>query len=239
MMTQTALVTGGGRGIGRAVVRRFIEDDWRVIVHYNQSRDQAQAVAEEGDGEVLQANLETEDGIRILTEALRTKAPDVLVNNAGVIGGLDPDSINLEEWENTFRVNASAPALLCREAAGAMEAGGRIVNVTSIRGLRYASRPGISAYCSSKAALETATSALSQHYAPDIRINAVAPGFTETEMTADLDEETRRGVEEKTPMDRFGRPEEIAEAVRFLCNDRCEFLTGETLVVDGGYSIQG
>lgn len=238
-MKQTALVTGGGHGIGRAIVQRFFEDDWSVVVHYNESEDRAKDVLAEGNGEVLQADLGSEKGILKLERYLEENSVEVLVNNAGVIGGLDPESITLEDWEQTFRINATAPALLCRAAAEAMDPGGRIVNVTSIRGLRHSARPGITAYCSSKAALETTTSALSQHYAPEVRVNAVAPGFTDTEMTADLDEETRRDVEGKTPMNRFGRPEEIAEAVRFLCSERCQFLTGETLVVDGGYSING
>lgn len=238
-MSQTALVTGGGRGIGRAIVRRFHGDDWTVIVHYNRSEQTAKEVADEGRGGIIQADLSTPDGIQRLADYLEEKPVDVLVNNAGVLEGLDPDSLSLESLEETFRVNTSAPAILCRQAAEAMGEGGRIVNLTSIRGLRYSSRPGIAAYCSSKAALENFTSSLSQHYAPEVRINAVAPGFTATEMTDDLDEETRREIERETPMERFGRPEEIAEAVRFLCDQNCRFLTGETLVVDGGYSITG
>lgn len=238
-MDQVALVTGGGRGIGRAVVRRFFEAGWSVIVHYNQSEENARSVAEQGDGETFKANLESEQGINSLTSYLETESIDVLVNNAGVIGGINPESIDLEEWERTFRVNATAPAVLCRDAAELMDEGGRIVNVTSVRGLRHTARPGIAAYCASKAALDNLTASLAQHYAPDVRVNAVAPGFTDTDMTAGLDEETRRQVENKTPMDRFGRPGEIAEAVWFLANSRCEFITGETLVVDGGYSITG
>ncbi|MFB6226945.1 MAG: SDR family NAD(P)-dependent oxidoreductase [bacterium] len=238
-MSQTALVTGGGRGIGRAVVNRFFEDNWTVIVHYNQSEESAVAASQEGDGEVFQANLQTEAGIETLSSFIEETSVNVLVNNAGVVNGLDPESLTLKDWERTFRVNASAPAVLCRSAAESMEPGGRIVNVGSVRGLRHSSRPGISAYCASKAAVENMTASLSQHYAPEIRINAVAPGFTDTDMTAGIDEGTRREIEGKTPMDRFGEPEEIAEAIRFLCSSRCEFLTGETLVVDGGYSIRG
>lgn len=238
-MTDTALVTGGGRGIGRAIVERFFEEDRRVLVHYNQSEGPAREVLEEGEGRTVQADLGEPGGIDRLRSLIAEERPDVVVNNAGVIGGLEPGNFDLEEWERTFRVNATAPALLCEAAAGAMEEGGRIVNVGSIRGLEYAARPGITAYSASKAALRSTTKSLAQHYAPELRINAVDPGFTATEMTADLDEETKREVEEKTPMDRFGDPEEIAEAVHFLTNPRCQFLTGETLVVDGGYSIAG
>lgn len=238
-MTETALVTGGGRGIGRAIVERFFEEDREIIVHYNQSAEPARDVLRKGEGEAVQADLSELEGIEELRSRIEREQPEVVVNNAGVIGGLEPGNFDLEEWERTFRVNATAPALLCEAAAEAMGEGGRIVNVGSIRGLEYATRPGITAYSASKAALRSTTKSLAQHYAPSLRINAVDPGFTDTKMTSGLEEETKREVEEKTPMDRFGDPEEIAEAVQFLTNPRCGFLTGETLVVDGGYSITG
>jgi len=236
-MSTTVLVTGGGRGIGRATVERFFEDDWTAVIHCNDSKTRAEELAQIGEGTVVQADLSTEEGLRHLKMVIEEDPPDVLVNNAGIVRGLDASAIRQDEWERVFRVNATVPAVLCRVAAESMDAGGRIVNVGSVRGLRYSTRPGISAYCASKAALQNLTSSLAQHYAPDVRINAVAPGFTDTDMTSGLEESDRRDVVDKTPMDRFGSPDEIAEAIRFLCDRRCQFLTGETLVVDGGYSI--
>lgn len=236
-MSKTALVTGGGRGIGRAIVERFFEEDWTVFIHYNRSEESARQVADNGNSELVQADLTDEQGIRDLIDFIEDHEPDVLVNNAGIVDGLDPADLDLDSIGTTFRINTSVPILLCRAAAEEMASGGSIINLSSIRGLQYASRPGITTYCASKSALMNATSALAQHYAPDVRINGVAPGFTDTDMTSGLDQETRQEVENKTPMGRFGFPGEIAEVVCFLGSDRCDFLTGETIVVDGGYSI--
>lgn len=238
-MSRLALVTGAARGIGKAVVERFFEENWRVKLHYNQSKTRARELQKEGDAELVQADLKNKEGIRKLDQLIKNEPVDILVNNAGVIGNSDGDYLEIDDWEETFRVNATAPAVLTASAGRNMEKGGCVVNISSIRGLNYSARTGIYAYCSSKASLANTTASLAQRFAPDVRVNAVAPGFTDTDMTSGLDDDTRADVISKTPMERFGEPEEIAAAVRFLCDDNCRFLTGETLVVDGGYSISG
>lgn len=229
-------ITGGARGIGRAVAERFADAGWTVEIHYNQSADRAEEVANNLGASSVQANLADGDDLDRLKDILSSDPPDALVNNAGVAMGDDPGDPSSGDWDKTIQVNLTAASDLTRVTAEAMDEGA-IVNVTSIRGLPYGARPGIASYCASKAGLESITKSLSQHFAPDVRINAVAPGFTDTDMTAGLEDDYRRGVEEKTPMGRFGQPGEVAEAVFFMVSDKASFVNGETLVVDGGLSI--
>ncbi|MFB6355462.1 MAG: SDR family NAD(P)-dependent oxidoreductase [bacterium] len=236
-MNKTVLITGGGRGIGRACVEIFGERGWTPLIHYNKSERPAEDLADEYGGKTVQANFSSQADLDKLMDFIREREPGTLVNNAGVTPPVDFEELSREEWQNIIDVNLTAATFLLRETAKTIDSGS-IVNVTSIRGLGYCGRSGIADYCASKAGLESITATLSQRYAPEIRINAVAPGYTDTDMTAGLDEETRRGVEESTPMDRFGKPEEIAEAVYFLAGDRASYVNGETLVVDGGYSVR-
>jgi 3-oxoacyl-[acyl-carrier protein] reductase len=229
-------VTGAARGIGKAVAERFAEDGWDVVIHYNQSRERAEQLADKLGGETVQGDLSDDGDLEQLKTILVEDPPDVLVNNAGVAIGDEPGDPDSGEWQKTLDVNLTAASELARVTAEAMEEGA-IVNVTSIRGLPHGARPGISAYCASKAGLESITKSLSQHFAPEVRINSVAPGFHDTEMNEDLPEDYRAEVEEDTPMGRFGKPEETADAVYFMASDQASFITGETLVVDGGLSI--
>lgn len=231
-----AFITGGARGIGRAVAERFAEDEWGIDVHYNQSADRAETLAERIGAKTVQANLAEEADLERLKSTLAEDPPDVLVNNAGVAIGDEPGDPASGDWQKTLDVNLTAASELTRVTAEAMDEGA-IVNVTSIRGLPHGSRPGITAYCASKAGLENVTKSLAQHFAPDVRINSVAPGFHDTEMNADLPEDYRAEVAANTPMDRFGQPEETADAVFFMTSENASFITGETLVVDGGLSI--
>lgn len=231
-----AFITGGARGIGRAITERFAEDEWGIDIHYNQSADRAETLAERIGANTVQANLADDGDLKRLKDTLVENPPDVLVNNAGVAIGDEPGDPDSGEWQQTLDVNLTAAAELTRVTAEAMEEGA-IVNVTSIRGLPHGSRPGITAYCASKAGLENVTKSLAQHFAPEVRINSVAPGFHDTDMNADLPEDYRAEVEANTPMNRFGKPEETADAVFFMASQHASYITGETLVVDGGLSI--
>ena len=235
-MSKTVFVTGGARGIGRAVVERFYEADWTVSFHYHASKKAAQSLSENLSCATIRADLGDSDECGRLRNHLTGNPPDVLVNNAGVAIGDDAGNPDSGDWQKSLQVNLTAASQLTRATADAMDSGA-IVNVTSIRGLPHGTRDGLAAYCASKSGLEGLTRSVAQDFAPAVRVNSVAPGFTDTDMIADLDDQTRREVIKKTPMGRLGQPGEIADAVYFVASDQASYITGHTLVIDGGYSV--
>lgn len=235
-MNKSALVTGAARGIGRSTAEYFLENGWSVVAHYHQSEERAKTFGENDDVSLLQADLSQESGIRKVIATIQEENPETLVNNAGIAVSSETVESSAETWGSIMTINGLAPFFLTQKFSEIVSSG-TVVNVSSIRGLRYSTRPGIAEYCASKSTVENFTASLAQQYAPEVRINAVAPGFTKTDMTSGIDEETRQEVVEKTPMNRFGNPDEIAQAIYFLSSERSSFCVGETLVVDGGYSL--
>lgn len=229
-------VTGGASGIGRAIVDRLLSAGHSVWVHYRSSQSRAEELASKVE-ELYQADLSGPEGRERLVDKVPWETLDGLVNNAGVAAGGPAVDRTEEDWSHTLDVNLLAPATLCRHALDRLGEGS-VVNVTSIRGLAEGTRPGLTDYSASKAALENLTRSLAQAGAPDIRVNAVAPGFTNTPMTSGLSEEQRQAVADATLLDRFGEPDEIAKAVVFLLSDQASYVTGASLTVDGGYTVQ-
>jgi 3-oxoacyl-[acyl-carrier protein] reductase len=236
----SALVTGGSRGIGAAIAKALAREGWPVGVNYRSDSDGAQAVVDEitnagGRATALQGDVSDPKTADALFTALEEEFGPVLVlvNNAGVrADGLSPQ-LEDEDWTRVIDTNLSAAFWTTRRALGPMLRArfGRIVNVASVVGPR--ANPGQSNYAASKAGLIGLTKTVAAEVARrGITVNAVAPGFVETELTADVPKEALSAVPARRP----GTPEEVAACVRFLASDSAGYVTGTTLTVDGGMS---
>lgn len=235
---KTTLVTGGSRGIGAAVCRRLAEDGFRVVVHFNRSREKAEALVRELTEKtgLPHLALPAELAERAQVEELfRLAGPvDVLVNNAGIAQQKLFTDITEDDWRRMFAVDVDGVFRCCQCALPHMihEKSGCIINIASIWGEIGASCEVH--YSAAKAAVIGLTKALAKELGPShIRVNCVSPGVIDTEMNAMFDEETMRDLCESTPLGRIGSPEDIAAAVSFLASDVASFITGQTLSVNG------
>lgn len=237
-----ALVTGGSRGIGRAIAIAFGEAGAHVIVNYRSGEAEAASVVEAitsagGKAEALQfdvANAEQVDDV-ISEASKRLGGVHILVNNAGIALDQLLMRVKPEEIERTFNVNV-AGAILCSKAVirPMMKARfGRIINLSSVVG--ESGNPGQAVYSASKAALIGLTKTLAREYASrGVTVNAIAPGFIATEMTDALPEKAKEGIVSQTPVGRIGTPEDIAAAALYLASESASFVTGQCLGVNGG-----
>jgi NAD(P)-dependent dehydrogenase (short-subunit alcohol dehydrogenase family) len=240
---QRAVVTGGGSGIGRATCRRFAAEG-AVVAVLDIDGDGAKETAQEIDGLALAVDVTDADALRLAvdTAAARLGGLSILMNNAGgstMVGLADWDP---DEWDRIVRLNltgvfngmrAGVPHLL---AGG----GGAVVNTASISATRPSA--GETPYSAAKAGVIALTASAALEYGPVIRVNAVAPGMIRTNLTRPLLEIVPDADElyaRVTPAARVGEPEDIADVVMFLCSDLARFITGQTIVVDGGMTLHG
>lgn len=235
---QVAIVTGGSRGIGAAIARGLAAAGATVVVNYHSSADRAQALATEIGGRAVQADVSTTAGCEVLVGAA-TELGDlaILVNNAGITDDGLLMRMKDEAWDRVLEVNAGGPFRMCRAVLPilAKRRAGSIVNIASVSALR--GNPGQVNYAASKAAVVALTRSLAREMARrNIRVNAVAPGFIDTDMTDALSDGQKTQATDAIPLRRMGTPDEIAAAVRFLCGEGAAYITGQVLVVDGGLS---
>jgi 3-oxoacyl-[acyl-carrier protein] reductase len=232
-------VTGASRGIGAAIARALAEDGWPVGVNYRKDRDGAEAVVESirnegGQAAAIQADVREENAADRLFDALDAefqKPVLALVNNAGVRHDNLGARLGDEEWSAVLDTNLTAAFRLTRRALRPMlrARNGRIVNISSVVGLR--ANPGQANYAAAKAGVVALTKTIAVEVARrGITVNAVAPGWIETEMTSGLE----GGLLDAVPARRAGKPEEVAACVRFLTSEQAGYVTGAVLTVDGG-----
>lgn len=238
----TALVTGGSRGLGASIAKTLGAAGYQVFLTYVSQAAEAEAVArgivdnggkarafalDVGDAEAVSAFFarEVKDNGRL----------DLLVNNAGITKDSLMIRMKDEDFDKVLAVNLKGSFICLREAAKIMckQRNGRIVNITSISG--QMGTPGQANYCAAKAGIIGLTKSAAKELAGrGITVNAVAPGFIETDMTSALPEETRQRYLESIPLRRFGAAQDVADAVAFLASDKAAYITGQVLAVNGG-----
>lgn len=233
-MSPVALVTGAAHRLGKVFALTLAQRGFDIILHYHQSLDaarQTQAEVESVGRRAILSQADLTDPMQISFLLSKIDSLDVLVNSAALMLSGNVESLPLETWDASLDLNLRAPFLLAQSCAGKMTSGGLIVNVTDVGAQKAWSR--YPAYTVSKAALESLTKVLARSLAPEIRVNAIAPGLVlQSEIVPD--EEWQRLVN-RIPLKRPARPEEIASALEFLLEN--EYITGQTIVVDGGYSL--
>jgi 3-oxoacyl-[acyl-carrier protein] reductase len=233
---KTALVTGGSRGIGRAVALELGLAGANVVVGYRSEAGEAETVASEVGGRAVQADVSDPEQAKALVD--EAGEIDVLVNNAGTTRDGVLARMLDEDWRTVLETNLSSTFYTCRAAARGMmkRRGGAIVNVSSIVGVH--GNWGQTNYAASKAGIIGFTKSLARELGSrGVRANVVAPGYVKTALTDAIPEEARETMLQNTPLGRLGDPENVAAAVRFLVSDEASFITGEVLLVDGGLGM--
>jgi 3-oxoacyl-[acyl-carrier protein] reductase len=237
----TALVTGGSRGIGRAICLRLAKDGANILLHYHRNRAAAEETAAAIGREVrlVQADMGSVGEIDAMFRELGDSKLDFLINNAGIWKGTPMGSSPAAVIDELLDTNLKGPFWTTQCALPLLKDGGRIVNISSVAG-RIGVVGGRSLYGATKAAVDSLTRNWALELAPrKILVNAVAPGYVTSDMTADYfsDPKTFENALRRHPLGRIAEPEDIADVVAFLCSDGARFITGQSINVSGGSVI--
>jgi NAD(P)-dependent dehydrogenase (short-subunit alcohol dehydrogenase family) len=237
----TALITGGSRGIGRAISQRLAAQGAHIVLHYNRNQAAAEEVASSIGNEVrlVHADLASPKEIEKMFQELGQLQLDFLINNAGVWKGTPLGSSPAELVNQVIDTNLKGPFWVTQCALPLLKDGGRIINISSVAA-RTGVAGGRSLYGATKAAIDSLTRNWALELAPrKILVNAVAPGYVTTDMTADhfSDPATFERAIGRHPLGRLGTPEDVADVVAFLCSDSAKFITGQSINASGGFVI--
>ncbi len=236
-----ALITGGSGGIGSAICTRLASMNFKVIIHYNSNKEAAKKTLiniknDGGEGELIQFDVTSKRAINNAIDKWKEKNPNqyisVLVNNAGYSKDMLMIWMEDNDWNSVIDTNLNSffntTSSLLKDMV--LNKWGRIINIVSLSGIK--GLPGQTNYSAAKAGVIGATKALAQEVGrKKVTVNAVAPGYISTDMTQDLDEKQLRKL---IPINRFGKPEEVAELVAFLASDNSSYITGEVININGG-----
>ncbi|MEK5231093.1 3-oxoacyl-[acyl-carrier-protein] reductase [Lysinibacillus sp. FSL K6-0232] len=239
---KVAVVTGASRGIGRAIALKLADEGAKVVVNYSGSQAKAEEVvatiqANGGEAIAVQASVaQTEEVTALMDTAVKTFGSlDILVNNAGITRDNLLMRMKEDEWDDVMDTNLKGVFLCTKAVTRQMmkQRAGRIINISSIVGV--AGNAGQANYVAAKAGVIGLTKTTAKELASrNILVNAIAPGFIETEMTDQLPEDIKQGMLTQIPLAKLGQPEDIAKAVVFLASDDANYMTGQTLHIDGG-----
>ncbi|CUS83345.1 3-oxoacyl-[acyl-carrier-protein] reductase [Candidatus Kryptobacter tengchongensis] len=241
LKNKVAIVTGGSRGIGRAIAKILASAGCDVVITYKSSAQQAQEVVSEisksSKAMAIQADSSKfEDAQRVVDEVLKNFGKiDILINNAGITKDNLLLRMSESEWDDVIETNLKGVFNFTKAVIKHMisQRSGKIINIASVVGL--IGNPGQANYAASKAGIIGFTKALAKEVASrNIQVNVVAPGYVETEMTEKLNEEQKKRLFEMIPAKRIAKPEEIAYVVKFLASPESDYITGQVIVVDGG-----
>jgi acetoacetyl-CoA reductase len=234
-----AIVTGGVRGIGRAIAEELLKANYKVIVTFNSSEEQAELMKQEFQEKVIvkRADVSKEAEVETLFNDIQETYGriDVLVNNAGITQDKTFHKMDADDWHHVIDVNLNGTFYCCNQAISKMrdQNHGRIVNISSIVGQK--GNFGQANYAASKAGLLGLTKTLAlENAVKGITVNAVCPGFIETDMVSAIPTEVKSKIQQDIPMKRFGTPKEVAKAVKFLISEDAAYITGQELNINGG-----
>ena len=241
-MNKTIFITGAAKRIGKEIALTFKELGWNIIIHYNSSKKDADDLADQinkdnpNSAKTVQGNLDIKEDVqKILSEVSETfPSIDVLVNNASTFYPTPIDEISEDHWERLIGSNLKGPLFLIQGLKKQLQASkGSIINITDTNLSKGV--PNFSIYSAAKAGLEAITKGLARELAPDIKVNAIAPGAMLEPPDVTWTEEQKNKVIENIPLNRMGSEKDIADAVSFLA--RSEYITGQIIKVDGGRSL--
>ncbi|MBM7613624.1 3-oxoacyl-[acyl-carrier-protein] reductase [Alkaliphilus hydrothermalis] len=239
---KNALVTGGSRGIGKSIALALAGAGANVIINYTSNAEAAQATVKEIEdlgvkGLAVKANIANADDVKGMMDAIEEVFPqvDILINNAGITKDNLLIRMKEEDWDQVMDVNLKGTFLCTKAVARKMikQKSGKIINISSVVGVM--GNPGQGNYCASKAGVIGFTKSMARELAgKGINVNAIAPGFIATDMTAVLSDQVKEHMLNNIPLQRYGNPEDIANVILFLSSDLSSYITGQVINVDGG-----